>query len=327
MQKFGIIGLGSISGRHRANIKSVFPDAVIVCMSASGRDVMTTPDNCDLLVSNLEEMILAQPDFGIVASPSSMHLTHAQSFIESGITTLIEKPISNTALNADQICEVQSRHRTIAGVGYCLRFLPSYALMKNLLANKAVGTIQTVTVNVGQHIDNWRPGRDFRQTVSALRALGGGCLRELSHELDYCQELFGPLFPEWAHVRSSSTLQLDVEDVADIMLRGPSDVVIYIHLDFLQHSPKRDCVIVGETGTLKWDLLDNKITQADSTGIKTVYHAPEWDKNQIYVEEIVDLANGFPHATSPMATLREAASVLHLIEKIEEVSRRVSSEC
>jgi predicted dehydrogenase len=107
---------------------------------------------------------------------------------------------------------------------------------------------------VGQYLPDWRPTRDYRETVSAKASLGGGAVLELSHELDYVRALLGAPVAVSAHLMRTGTLDLDVEDCGDAMIEFASGVSANIHLDMLNRSSDRCCRIVASAGTAEWDV-------------------------------------------------------------------------
>ena len=56
---------------------------------------------------------------------------------------------------------------------------------------RCIGKILYIRAAVGLYLPNWRPGCDYRQTVTSCKDLGGGVICELSHELDYVRWLVG----------------------------------------------------------------------------------------------------------------------------------------
>ena len=100
-----IVGLGSISDRHRLNLKSIFPSFQIACLPSSGRRLDGLPSSCDILTYSIEEIIALNPKFAIIASPATFHAQHSIPFIEKNIPVLIEKPIAANIEDAIQIEE------------------------------------------------------------------------------------------------------------------------------------------------------------------------------------------------------------------------------
>ena len=65
-------------------------------------------------------------------------------------------------------------------------------------------------------------------------------LLELSHEIDYIQWLIGSMKVHYAQLRSSSELNLEVEELADIVLVSQTGTVCNVHLDLLQKTGELD---------------------------------------------------------------------------------------
>ena len=72
-----------------------------------------------------------------------------------------------------------------------LRFLETLQCFRAEMAAGRIGAVHAVRCEIGQYLPAWRPDADYRTTVSAQKALGGGVLLELSHELDLLRWVFG----------------------------------------------------------------------------------------------------------------------------------------
>ncbi len=318
MKKVAVIGLGSIATRHRKNLKYMFPNAEILGMSASGRIPTEEISDCDLIVANLDELIKANVEMVIVASPAPFHTLHALPLIEAGIPTLIEKPVTASVASALKIQKAVEKHGTSVAIGYCLRYLPSAQKLKALFSEDKIGKIYNANIEIGQYLPDWRPQKDYRDCVSAQKKLGGGALLELSHEFDYAQWLLGPLTLQHAILRSSEELSLDVEDMVDVVAITNTDAIVNIHLDFLQHKATRKCSFIGSKGRLDWDLISNQLIFTDKTQTVTLYSEPEWDKNQMYIEMIIDFISMIDNKNNNSVKLSEAVNTISFIEEIKQ---------
>jgi predicted dehydrogenase len=318
MDKIAVIGLGSIATRHRKNIKHLFPNSIVYAMSASGRYPSEKVSDCDIVLGSITELIAIKPNMVIVASPASYHAEHAIPLIQSAIPTLIEKPITAELKDLIKIQNAIDNYSTPVAVGYCLRYLPSTIKIKELLGRKVLGTVYNAQVEVGQYLPDWRPNKNYLDSVSANKSLGGGVLLELSHELDYANWLFGILNVEHAILRSSKELNLTVEDIADITLTTQDGIVCNIHLDFLQRSAKRFCSIIGSEGRLDWDLIKNTIIFSTVSGSEILYSEPEWDKNQMYLAMMSDFQRMIENKNHNCISVEEGAKVVQLISSIKE---------
>jgi predicted dehydrogenase len=318
MNKVAVIGLGNIATRHRRNLKILFPNTELLAMSASGRVPNDKISDCDGIATSVEELIKAQVELVIVASPAPFHALHSIPLIEAGIPTLIEKPVTTTVEDANTIQQAINLHATPVAIGYCLRYLPSAQKLKVLLETGKLGTLYNAYIEIGQYLPDWRPNKDYRDCVSANKRLGGGALFELSHELDYAKWLLGPLSLQHAILRTSEELGLEVEDMVDIVALTDSNTVTSIHLDFLQRKAHRHCSFVGSEGRIDWDLILNQLILTTATEITVLYREPEWDKNQMYLAMIADFVRMIEGKQHSCVEVTEAMLTVDLIHEIKQ---------
>lgn len=315
MERIAVIGLGNIAIRHRRNLKQLFPNAKLYAMSASGRVPQEPVNDADHIVTSIDDLIEQHPQLAIVASPATFHTLHATPLIKVGVPILIEKPVTSNLDDLKQLEEAAKRNKTPLAVGFCMRYLSSTVEMKRLLDSGILGQLYHAYIEVGQYLPDWRPNKDYRETVSARSDLGGGALLELSHELDYAQWLLGKLTLEHAILRRGDELGLDVEDSADMLLSTDQQAVAHLHLDFLQRKPYRQCRFVGSQGALEWDLIGNEIRFVSLQGTQVLYSNSTWDKNQMYTAMVLDFVAHIHQKPSQCVLLDEAAKSIELIEQ------------
>lgn len=317
MKKIAIIGLGSIAKRHAENIKTIYPDSVILGVSSSGNLSSTHIQNIDRLSTDIRQCKEFHPEFAIVASPATFHLQHAKYLLEANIPVLIEKPIAANSDDALLLISTCMKANLPASVGYCLRYLPAASVMKMILEQKEIGTIYNVMSHVGQFLPDWRTDKDHQFTVSASKKLGGGALLELSHELDYLQWLLGELDLKYAMLRHSQELKLEVEEIADLMLTTPTGVVCNVHMDFIQKKPQRYCEMIGEKGRVVWNLLENRISIFSKNDEHIVFNQPSWDKNNMYMFMLREFIRRVEVHDINHEILMDAHRTIKLIETIK----------
>ena len=318
MEKIAVIGLGNIANRHRRNLKILYPNAKIIVMSASGRVPAEEIADSDIVVATIEEILAAEVDFAIVASPATFHALHTVPLLQANVPVLIEKPITASDEDANAIISNLIKQDTPAAVAYCLRYLPSMQIVQTLLEDQAIGQLYNAHIEIGQYLPDWRPSKDYRTSVSANEHLGGGALLELSHELDYVEKLLGPLTLEHAILRSTQELQLNVEDIADLILRTEDHAVVQIHLDFLQKKAYRKCRFIGSLGAIEWDLIKNEVQLIAAEQTQVVYSEPDWDKNQMYLAMVQDFVAQIQQTENNCVTVSEAAQTVKLINQIKQ---------
>ncbi|RUR12114.1 Gfo/Idh/MocA family protein [Legionella sp. km772] len=312
-----IIGLGSIAKRHIANIKILFPKATIVVVSSSGRKP-TQDLGPVVFCKNISQALTYSPNFAIIASPATFHYLHAKVMLEAKIPVLIEKPITANLDEAIQLLNLAQEKQVPIKIGYCLPYLPSAKIIKNLLSEHKIGSIYNVHAHVGQYLPNWRQDKNYKDSVSASAHLGGGALLELSHELDYLHWLLGPLKYNFSVLRRTQELALDVEEIADILLTNEQGTVCSVHLNFIQKNTQRYCYFIGEKGDLHWDLITNTIHFYSEQGREVLYNESSWDKNNMYllmIESFVEQINQKKMGEEP---LMNACETIRLIDQIKK---------
>lgn len=321
-QTYLVIGSGSIARRHMMNIKELFPSVRVGCVSASGRALNVEEVGVDTVVyESIELALLDNPTLAIVASPAPFHVNQTLRLIKAGVPVLVEKPLSTSLIEFASEGGALHEHEDKIEVGYNLRFMPSATKLKSLLDERFLGNIYNVIVDVGQYLPHWRPASDYRVNVSARQALGGGVLLELSHELDYLKWLFGNFSSAYCVSRNSGALEVDVEDQVDAILINSHGLVANLHMDFLQRTPARTCKILGEHGTLIWDLLRNRIVLFKEKDVEIVlFDDPDYDRNQMYKDELVHFSKVASGFSQPLVGLKDALETLALIDALKRSS-------
>lgn len=319
-----IVGLGSIGARHLRLARAVVPDADIrVLRRADG----PLPDNASGCFAELAQAIQFKPQIAVIATPASLHLSVAQALAEVGAHLLVEKPLASSQEGVNRLIETCRAGAQVLLVGYNLRFLSSLQRFREAVHKGVVGEVLSVRCEVGQHLADWRPGTGYRNTASAKRELGGGALLELSHELDYLRWIFGEVDWVSACLRKQSTLEIDVEDTAHLLLgfgrNGKRGLVASANLDFIRHDPTRNCTAIGELGTLCWDGIQGTVRQyapASSEWTELFRRSPARDES--YLAEWMHLLACVDGSEMPAVSGEDGLRVLEIVAAARIASER-----
>ncbi len=318
MSRFLIVGAGNIARRHANNLRALVPAAHILVLP-SVRSVGSI-EFADQSVSSIAEALTAPLHGAIIASPSSTHLAYLKELLSAGIHTLVEKPLSHSDEGISEVSKILERCEAICLVGYHLRFSSSLRAFKRSLEQGIVGKLVCASAEVGQYLPDWRPGKDYTKSASAIAKLGGGALLELSHELDYIQWLFGDVHAVQGIAWKSGTFDIDVEDCVNLIAEFGSGLRVQVHLDMIQRHPTRVCRVVGSEGTLVWDGISHIVTVLANGATKQVYSPALLDKNQMYLEEMRHFLQCAQGAENPLVTFAEGVQTLRLIAACRQAS-------
>jgi predicted dehydrogenase len=291
-----LIGSGSIGRRYLGILRQTLPQVRVTALRRRNAPELDRAivGEIDRVVDEMEAALDPRPDFAVIASPATTHIAFALALAEAGIPMLIEKPLSIDLDGCAELAARCSANAVPVVVGFTLRYHPGYLALAERLRGGAIGRPLLLRAEVGQYLPDWRPGVDYRHSVTARHDLGGGALLELSHELDLARDLLGMPRSVSAHLDRVGDLEIDVEDTVDLVMRHPidekHDVVASIHLDMLQRPIRRRFTVSGTDGTLELDLVTGRLHHARASGPGEEIHvASVSDRTALYADEIADL--------------------------------------
>ncbi len=326
IKRIAIIGLGSIGKRHLRLAQKLRPEIKIIAVR-SGIGKKTQEEKiADKIVYTMEDTINTGIQAAIIATPATCHADQALRLMNLGIHVLIEKPLSHSLENVNEILSTTGELGAMGLVGYCLRYDPAALKFKKMLATEKIGQILSVQVNCSSYLPDWRLNMDYRQSVSAKKELGGGALLELSHELDYIRWFFGDMKSVYANIQNSGTLNIDVEDSVDMIFESDKDFSVSVHLDFNSRNIRRECIVRSSNGDLIWDVAANKVIWQPADGLEEV-EMYENDCDYIYIEQLKHFFDCIENKKQPLVSLDDGAIVLNMIEsakKSHKIGKKVA---
>lgn len=318
IRKLVVVGAGSIGRRHARIARTLIPKAEIyVLRHSAGSDIPPEADGC---FYDLEDAIAFKPDAAIIANPATCHAQVACRFAANGVHLLVEKPLADRTEAVGDLLDICRRSGIVILVGYNLRFLPSLQHFRSLIAAGFIGYVLCVRAEVGQYLPSWRSNTDYRATVSARKELGGGVLLELSHEIDYLRWIFGEAY--WVHaiLRRQSSLEIDVEDTAQLTMglrsaSGEPERLVTLNMDFIRRDTTRQCLAIGDKGTLRWNALAGTVehfkSEADDWSV-VFRHTPARDDS--YIAEWKHFLACIDDNIVPAISGEDATAVLEIID-------------
>jgi len=322
--KFLIAGLGSIGRRHFRNLIALGEKDIVLLRTRKA----TLPD--DELAGYLVETDIHEalkkhkPDAVIVANPTALHLDIAIPAAEAGCHILLEKPVSDSLERLDSLQEAAQKSGSKILVGFQFRYHPALNKAYELIQEGAIGKILTVRVLWGEYLPNWHPWEDYRQSYAARANLGGGVIRTLTHPFDYLRYLIGEIESLWSFNGHISSLELDVEDVAEIGLKFSNGVIGGMHLNYFERPPMHRLEIAGTKGRLYTNFANGilghfKVAEEFGTinskpSLEHIpYFPPEgFERNQLFVSQTRHFIETVHGESEPICSLEDGIMALRL---------------
>jgi predicted dehydrogenase len=234
----------------------------------------------------LDAALQERPDAAIICNPSSMHMSVALTAARAGCHLLIEKPVSHTLDQLDELSELVKQNSLVCMVAYQLRFHPCLRLAHRLLTEGKIGRPIACRAAVGEYLPGWHRYEDYRSMYASKRELGGGVVLSQIHELDILYWFFGRPRRIVSFGGHFSDLQIDVEDVASTLL-AYDGMVAHLQQDYLQQPPVRQLEIIGSDGKIGVDLRAGRVLAYGESGTMIEDQSFEnLERNMLFLDEM-----------------------------------------
>lgn len=284
--KILIIGLGSIGKRHAQNCRTLYPNAQIVALIRSNEPCSFCLTHQIEVCDDLDRAMNTSWDLVVLATPSSTHLKYLQRIIPAGFNLLVEKPVvTGLECCAETFDLLHDAPHAIRSSAFNFRYLKSLQRIKSTLDNGKLGRVVRANLVAGLWLPDWRPAQNYRSGYSASYDMGGGVVYDLVHEIDVARWFFGEIIPEGSLVGKLSSLEIDAPDTAICLFSGPDNgPYISISLDYVSRKRIRRYEIVGELGSIFWN-LDGTLSLVTTDGETVISNDKnDFDVNQTYVD-------------------------------------------
>jgi len=190
--KVGIIGVGYLGMQH-ARIISYLEEAELKAVADMDfkRALEIGNRHGVNYYQNYEDM-LDEIDVGIVATPTSEHFHISMNLLKHGKPVLVEKPITETIEQAEQLVDMAKTNGLVLQVGHLERFNPAVEAVENMISDpkfievQRLGSFSARSLDVDVVLDLMIHDLDIilaliKDEVNVIRASG---IHVLSEKID-----------------------------------------------------------------------------------------------------------------------------------------------
>lgn len=280
--KILLIGAGSIGKRHLANIVTLGYTNISVVTNS----VLTAPFTGFTTYTSVEQAFTGNHfDAAFICTPTANHFDALRILLQKKVENIyVEKPLSHNNSHIAEILALAAAYKNNIVVGYDLHFDPGIQKVKALMQQGIIGKTVSVNAFVGQYLPQWRPREDHRKGMSARAEAGGGVILDLVHEFDYLCWLNGPVETVAGFNINTGCLEIETEECAEILLKFHNKSIGSVHLDYLQQSLVRYCIVTGTKGTITCNLAERKVTWLAESGITGEFSYAMFERNDRFKE-------------------------------------------
>lgn len=247
-----VIGVGGW-GKNHARVLKDFGCLAAVCDVDGGRAKELADRYGARSYSSIDEMLDKERlDGCLVCTPTKTHSAVARKVMERGINTFVEKPMSFSSKECEEMTEAAAKKKVILTSGYVERFNPAVSNAKKLIEGGMYGDPMMIEF----HRENRMP----------LHIKDVGIIYDTSvHDIDAAMFLFGTR-PNVVFARAGKRFH-SFEDFATIMLGFEGQKVAVIASNWLTPKKVRTFSAVCTDGIITGDFLTQeiRIDHADAT--------------------------------------------------------------
>ncbi|MEY3736569.1 MAG: hypothetical protein RLZZ251_285 [Actinomycetota bacterium] len=241
--RWGIIGPGKIAKTFAADITTYTSQTVA---AVGSRDLSRAQEFATkfgaLAYGSYEEVVLADVDAIYVATPHQLHADNSILALRAGKPVLCEKPFAATLQQATEMVKVAREKKLLLMEGMWSRYLPHYAIVRELIANNEIGEVIHIQADHGQYL---RPENYIRHHSPES---AGGALLDLGV---YPISLTTMLLGRPHEIKAVATLTpRGVDDTTSIALRFHSGAHALLTTTFTAKTPCT-ATIVGSHGVIE----------------------------------------------------------------------------
>jgi len=318
--KVGVIGVGHL-GEHHARVYSQIPEAQLVGVhdiDSEKAKKVAKQFNTEYFenLSNLLEKL----DAVSLVVPTIFHYSLAGEILNQGKNLLIEKPITETVKQAEELISLTKKKNLILQVGHIERFNPAFKTIENLELDP-------------KFIESHRLAQfDPRGTDVAV------ILDLMIHDLDLILTL---VESEVAKIEAAAVSVIsDSEDIANARLTFENGCVANVTSSRISARPLRKMRLFQRNSYLSLDFLQRsveiyKLVDADSVpkeekekktvvgniptgevGKTIIYEKPEIKTEDMLTSEIKSFLNAVKNKTDPKVSGEDGKRALEVALEI-----------
>ncbi|MBA3976743.1 MAG: Gfo/Idh/MocA family oxidoreductase [Nitrosopumilus sp.] len=243
--KIAVIGTGGW-GKNHVRVLNDLGVLSAVCDSDEGRMQSISNKYKIHSYSNLKDLFEKEPnlDACLVCTPTKTHYAIASEIIKRKINVFVEKPLSFSSVECEELTKLSKQHNVILTCGYIERFNPAIQDLKRIIEENTCGELLMMEF----HRENRMP----------LHIKDVGIIYDTSvHDIDTALFIFNSK-PTVVFARSGKKFHSS-EDFATIMLGFENQKVAIIASNWITPKKVRRFSAVCSEGIITGDFITQEI--------------------------------------------------------------------
>lgn len=295
MTRIGVIGTGGW-GKNHVRVLSELGHLAAVCDVDAERARWYAQKYQVKGYSSIDEMLKGESLDGVdVCTPATTHAAVATKALLAGVNTFVEKPMTSTVSEGEQLTRVAEESGKILTVGFIERFNPAITELKKLTNDGSLGK----PILFEYKREN-RRGENITDV---------GVVKDASvHDIDTARWLFGEE-PRTVYARVGSVMGKN-EDFATILLGFSGERTAFITTNWVTPMRVRELTAVFTRGVATVDFITQEMQIHEESGTVVPKHA--------FLEpltlELKEFASAIQEKRPALVTPRDGLNVMRIAE-------------
>ena len=256
-------------------------------IASASKDLNVMPFN------SLEDALSCECDGVILEVPNSAHAELVKSAAMARKHVFVEKPITNSIEDAQEIIRLCKEQGVLLQVGHSRRFMGKYHKVKELIEGNTIGRVVMIEANYSSQRAK-RHSKDVWR-YSRTTCPGGPMLQLGIHAVDTIYYLTGcrPLIIKGLFADGFTTTQN--EDAGGVIMKMENDIIAYVGSSYV--SPLTESMVIyGDDGRI--DIrFDTVLLNKD--GKDEIVDIEEESEDASYIRQFESFADSIIHQRKP----------------------------
>jgi UDP-N-acetylglucosamine 3-dehydrogenase len=247
---------------------------------------------------DLDEMLRSEALDGVtIATPASTHFAVASRMLQAGINTFVEKPMTSSVREGEELVEIAEKTGKVLTVGFIERFNPAISELKKITREGVLGS----PILFEYHREN-RRGDNITDV---------GVVKDASvHDIDTARWLFGEE-PRTVYARVGSVMGKN-EDIATILLGFSGERTAFITTNWVTPMRVRELNAVFTRGVVTVDFITQEMQIHEEEGTRVPKHAFA----EPLMLEMKEFISAIEEKRQPLVTGKDGLSAIRIAEAV-----------
>lgn len=219
--RIGVIGAAGKIGQMRVQTILENPSATLAAVHDLALDKAQSAANGAPAFDDIDAFFGVEMDAAVISTPAHVREPLCIRAFDEGLHVLTEKPLSPTVEGGRRILAAADKAKRALGGGFNMRYYPSFAFVKDVVASGRIGEIDHVRVygghdGLGHFTHDWEYQAEFS---------GGGALWDVGiHMTDMARHILGEITSVYGVATSRVWGVEGSEDNAVAIFKSPEGV-------------------------------------------------------------------------------------------------------